>query len=115
MSGTHSRTEARFGIPFWVGAPLHFRTYVSGDSDVHWGYDLDFDPWPSWYQISMGLWALRFMPVEMESRPGSSTASSTWRGSPMEVSARNEQKEHGSSLARPRQVMAVISLWSGKQ
>ena len=24
----------------------HFRTYFSGDGDVHWGYDLDFDPWP---------------------------------------------------------------------
>ena len=24
----------------------HFRTYFSGDLDVHWGYDLDFDPWP---------------------------------------------------------------------
>ena len=23
----------------------HFRTYLSGDWDVHWGYDLDFDPW----------------------------------------------------------------------
>ena len=23
----------------------HFRTYVSGDWDVLWGYDLDFDPW----------------------------------------------------------------------
>ena len=26
----------------------HFRTYFSGwiESDVHWGFDLDFDPWP---------------------------------------------------------------------
>ena len=24
----------------------HFRTYFSGDWDAHWGYDLDFDPWP---------------------------------------------------------------------
>ena len=24
----------------------HFRTYFSGDWDVYWGYDLDFDPWP---------------------------------------------------------------------
>ena len=23
----------------------HFRTYFSGDWDVHWGYDLDVDPW----------------------------------------------------------------------
>ena len=24
----------------------HFRTCFSGDWDVHWGYDFDFDPWP---------------------------------------------------------------------
>ena len=24
----------------------HFSTYFSGDWDVHWGYDLAFDPWP---------------------------------------------------------------------
>ena len=24
----------------------HFRTYLSRDWDVHWGYDLRFDPWP---------------------------------------------------------------------
>ena len=33
------------GIPFGVGT-THFRTYFSGDWDVHWGYDLGFDPWP---------------------------------------------------------------------
>ena len=33
---------------FGVGEfTTHFRTYFSGDWDVHWGYDLDFDPWPS--------------------------------------------------------------------
>ena len=25
---------------------IHFRTYLSGEWDVHWEYDLDFDPWP---------------------------------------------------------------------
>ena len=30
-------------IPIWG---THFRTYFSGDWDVHWGYDLSFDPWP---------------------------------------------------------------------
>ena len=38
------------GIPFWLVGEFttHFRTYFSGwiESDVHWGYDLDFDPWP---------------------------------------------------------------------
>ena len=35
------------GIPFWgFRCTTHFRTYFSGDWDVHWGYDLDFDPWP---------------------------------------------------------------------
>ena len=27
------------------GAPP-ILVYFSGDWDVHWGYDLDFDPWP---------------------------------------------------------------------
>ena len=29
----------------------HFSTYFSGwiESDVHWGYDLAFDPWPYGY------------------------------------------------------------------
>ena len=35
------------GIPFWgFRCTTHFRTDFSGDWDVHWGYDLDFDPWP---------------------------------------------------------------------
>ena len=34
------------GIPFWESCTTHFRTYFSGDWDVDWGYDLDFDPWP---------------------------------------------------------------------
>ena len=32
------------GIPFWDRCTTHFRTYFSGDWDVHWGYDLGFDP-----------------------------------------------------------------------
>ena len=43
--------QNRFGIPFWLVGEFttHFRTYFSGwiESDVHWGYDLDFDPWPN--------------------------------------------------------------------
>ena len=33
-------------IPFWLAGEFttHFRTDFSGDWDVHWGYDLDFDP-----------------------------------------------------------------------
>ena len=40
--------QNRFGIPFWLVGEFttHFRTHFSGDWDVHWGYDLDFDPWP---------------------------------------------------------------------
>ena len=34
------------GIPFWGRCTTHVRTYFSGDWDIHWGYDLDFDPWP---------------------------------------------------------------------
>ena len=33
------------GFHFGVGAPP-ILVYFSGDWDVHWGYDLDFDPWP---------------------------------------------------------------------
>ena len=33
-------------IPFWCRCTTQFRTYFSGDWDVHWGYDLGFDPWP---------------------------------------------------------------------
>ena len=31
------------GIPFWGRCTTHFRTYFSGDWDVHWGCDRDFD------------------------------------------------------------------------
>ena len=34
-------------VPFWGGCTTHFRTYFCVDWDVHWGYDLDFDPWPN--------------------------------------------------------------------
>ena len=33
-------------LPFWGTCTTHFRTYFSGDWDVHCGYDLAFDPWP---------------------------------------------------------------------
>ena len=34
-------------VPFWARCTTHFRTYFSGDWDVHWGLtDLGFDPWP---------------------------------------------------------------------
>ena len=39
--------QNRSGIPFWGGCITHLRTYSSGDWDVHWGYDLDLDPWPN--------------------------------------------------------------------
>ena len=30
-------------VPFWGRCTTHL-VYFSGDWDVHWGYDLDFDP-----------------------------------------------------------------------
>ena len=33
-------------VPFWGRYTTHFSRDFSGDWDVHWGYDLDFDPWP---------------------------------------------------------------------
>ena len=35
----------------------HFTTY-SGNWDVHWGYDLDFDPWPHVCSIAIILRAI---------------------------------------------------------
>ena len=35
------------GSHFGVGAPPIVEPILVGvESDVHWGYDLDFDPWP---------------------------------------------------------------------
>ena len=33
--------QSPFGIPFWLN---DFRAYFSGDWDVRWGCDSDFDP-----------------------------------------------------------------------
>ena len=33
-------------VPFWGRWTTHLRAHFSGDWDVHWGYDLGFDPWP---------------------------------------------------------------------
>ena len=38
--------QNRFGIPFWLVGEFTTHFGISGDWDVHWGYDLDFDPWP---------------------------------------------------------------------
>ena len=48
-------------VPFGGRYTTHFRTYFSGDWDVHWGTDLAFDPWaylvkkrgrqPPWLQL----------------------------------------------------------------
>ena len=59
--------QNRFGIPFcWVGEfTTHFRTgiLVGGLVDVHWGYDLDFDPWPyvfrPWRGVGRPFWDRR--------------------------------------------------------
>ena len=53
--GPHQTADTSFGcgsnpmVPFWIGArPI--LVYFSGDWDVHWGYDLDFDPWPFFWK-----------------------------------------------------------------
>ena len=43
---------------FGVGAPP-ILVYFSGDGDVHWGDDTDFDPWP---YDDISLWAQLPMP-----------------------------------------------------
>ena len=40
--GGQNRVGSHFGR-----CSTHFRAYFSGDLDVHWGHDLDFDPWPN--------------------------------------------------------------------
>ena len=42
------------GSHFGVGAPP-ILAYFTGDWDVHWGYDLGFDPWP--FVTSPMTWA----------------------------------------------------------
>ena len=42
--GCQNQWDPSFGV--FGELATHFRTYFSGDWDVHWGYDLDFDPWP---------------------------------------------------------------------
>ena len=64
--------QNRYGIPFWLVGEFttHFRTYFSGDWDVHLGYDLGFDPWPdlgccfwSWYPFWVGDWETKRTPT----------------------------------------------------
>ena len=59
-----SAGQNRFGIPFWLVGEFttHFRTYFSGwiESDVHWGYDLGFDPWPPATQNGSPFFGLNF-------------------------------------------------------
>ena len=80
-----SRGETRLwsSKPFWIGA--HFgscihhpfqASYFSGwiESDVHWGYNLDFDPWPRGVHLVSWGWALRSVPKCLEGV--------AWRGQP---------------------------------
>ena len=46
LQGTINGCGSKPMVPFWGRCTTHFRTYFSGDWDVHWGY-LDFDPWPN--------------------------------------------------------------------
>ena len=90
-------TGGTIGIPFWlVGAPpilvylsgdwdVHWGydgappilVYLSGDWDVHWGYDLDFDPWPyssifvqkqTWNLSSLHVAAVSLQPTHWKDR-----------------------------------------------
>ena len=49
---------------FKVGAPP-ILVYFSGNWDVHWGYDLDFDPWPGHFVWSCFVGEIRCGPREM--------------------------------------------------
>ena len=45
----YGRGSTPMGSHFGVGEfTTRFRTYFSGDWDVHWGRDFGFDPWSYW-------------------------------------------------------------------
>ena len=48
VSFCHAAVDQNQWYQFGIGEfTTHFRTYFSGNWDVHWGLtDLDFDPWP---------------------------------------------------------------------
>ena len=46
MGGRYGELSTPMGSHFGVGEfATHVGTYLSGDWDVHWGYDLGFEPW----------------------------------------------------------------------
>ena len=79
--------QNRFGIPFWGRCTIHFRTYFSGDWDVHWGYDLDLDPQPCFLVAGLS-WGMR-------EAGGASAGARTRRVHPSRAqrSARSEKKQ----------------------
>ena len=46
-TGNLSGGSKPMGSHFGVGAPILEPILVGIESDVHWGYDSDFEPWPS--------------------------------------------------------------------
>ena len=62
--GGSKPVQSHFGV---FGAPPIFRTYFGGDWDVHWGYDLDFDPWPCVFSVQTG--SVHFGAPSMGDRP----------------------------------------------
>ena len=48
-AGSQMAVSQKQWYHFGVGAPP-ILVYFSWDWDVHWGYDLDFDPWPDSWQ-----------------------------------------------------------------
>ena len=58
---------------FGVGAPP-ILVYFSGDWDVHWGYDLDFDPWPFSLEPAWGPPACPWQVTEINPAQGWPTA-----------------------------------------
>ena len=47
-------------VPCWGRCITQFSLYFSGDWDIDWGYDLDFDPWPYVYVLCMWQPSLKF-------------------------------------------------------
>ena len=65
---------------FGLGAPP-ISTFFSGDWDVHWGYDLDFDPHPysQVQQFPLGICLqVQLIPLEQLGRPRIDAAWMYW-------------------------------------
>ena len=61
-----------------IGAPP-ILVYFSGDWDVHWGYDLDLDPWPHRCFALVVVWV--WVKIKPPKKPPALVVGSIYQGS----------------------------------